>query len=467
MHTSRATQTYCVRQYFCTRRRRLRTVMREPLFFPGQFCTSPREDPDHTSALRQLCASRHFIAADHLDGDSLRRGSHSYGPLGTQLKKNILEHWWGSVVMSRAQVFGISTLHQRRGSPTPRERALRLVDRDALLSALRQESLSRQELVEAVERSLTDGVPVRSSLLEGALDQYVPSLELVNRKLPFGLAETGVCYQPVVARSEGTTRPGEVTQASLAWFCSPRTAMQWLDYWARQRLLWWRKFALGPSNFSSSEFEEEEEEEEGKTVKGVRILYHFPWGLEPLETLLGLGDRELLRRHQGSRAKLQCRDERKSVVPHVISVSADMDRGLLAYLYDSLQQVKKVDSKQRLHQRKVLKLHPSLAPVKVALNMGRGHTMELRQVCEGLLQELLESGISVWPGYLETMPSSMEQLHTKYDEMGVLFTVLISDTTLENGVAQVRNRDTSIKEMMHVSEIKDFLAKYITAAEKT
>ncbi|XP_069050727.1 DNA polymerase subunit gamma-2 isoform X2 [Lepisosteus oculatus] len=403
MHTSRATQTYCVRQYFCTRRRRLRTVMREPLFFPGQFCTSPREDPDHTSALRQLCASRHFIAADHLDGDSLRRGSHSYGPLGTQLKKNILEHWWGSVVMSRAQVFGISTLHQRRGSPTPRERALRLVDRDALLSALRQESLSRQELVEAVERSLTDGVPVRSSLLEGALDQYVPSLELVNRKLPFGLAETGVCYQPVVARSEGTTRPGEVTQASLAWFCSPRTAMQWLDYWARQRLLWWRK----------------------------------------------------------------CRDERKSVVPHVISVSADMDRGLLAYLYDSLQQVKKVDSKQRLHQRKVLKLHPSLAPVKVALNMGRGHTMELRQVCEGLLQELLESGISVWPGYLETMPSSMEQLHTKYDEMGVLFTVLISDTTLENGVAQVRNRDTSIKEMMHVSEIKDFLAKYITAAEKT
>nr|XP_015211495.1 PREDICTED: DNA polymerase subunit gamma-2, mitochondrial [Lepisosteus oculatus] len=377
MHTSRATQTYCVRQYFCTRRRRLRTVMREPLFFPGQFCTSPREDPDHTSALRQLCASRHFIAADRLDGDSLRRGNHSYGPLGTQLKKNILEHWWGSVVMSRAQVFGISTLHQRRGSPTPRERALRLVDRDALLSALRQESLGRQELVEAVERSLTDGVPVRSSLLEGTC---VP-LCLQPAYLLLGSGEERRPDPCAVPR-----RPGEVTQASLAWFCSPRTAMQWLDYWARQRLLWWRKVGA-PRNLA---------------LGAPRASVHFPLTLPTLWFCL-----------------------------------------------------------------QVLKLHPSLAPVKVALNMGRGHTMELRQVCEGLLQELLESGISVWPGYLETMPSSMEQLHTKYDEMGVLFTVLISDTTLENGVAQVRNRDTSIKEMMHVSEIKDFLAKYITAAEKT
>ncbi|KAG9350411.1 hypothetical protein JZ751_026771 [Albula glossodonta] len=303
------------------------------------------------------------------------------------------------------------------------------------------------------------------NMFHGALEQYLPSLELVNRRLPFGLAETGVCYQTLQGQTNVPESPVEVTQASLVWFCSPRTSSQWLDYWARQRLQWWRKFALGPSSFSCSDVADGEEGE--RVARGVKILYHFPWGSETLETLWNLGDVELLQTHRGSRAKLQCRDGRKSVVPHIISVCGNIDHGVLAYLHNSLQEMKKTDSKQRLLKRKVLKLHPSLAPVKVALDMGRGPTMELRQVCEGLLQELLEGGISTWPGYLETMQSSMEQLITKYDEMGVLFTIMITDNTLENGLVQVRSRDTTIKETMHISEVKMFLTKYISASENT
>lgn len=113
----------------------------------------------------------------------------------------------------------------------------------------------------------------------------------------------------------------------------------------------------------------------------------------------------------------------------------------------------------------VLKLHPTLTPVKVALDMGRGSSSELRQVCEGLFQEFLEAGISTWPGYLDTMSLSLENLHTKYDEMGVLFTVMVSESTLKGGLLLVRNRDTTIRETMHISEIKFFLLKYISASE--
>lgn len=49
--------------------------------------------------------------------------------------------------------------------------------------------------------------------------------------------------------------------------------------------------------------------------------------------------------------------------------------------------------------------------------------------------------------------------------MSILFTILVSDTTLENGVVQLRNRDTTMKEMMHISRLKDFLTKYISAAK--
>lgn len=137
----------------------------------------------------------------------------------------------------------------------------------------------------------------------------------------------------------------------------------------------------------------------------------------------------------------------------------------MAFLVNSLQHQKREDSKRKLHQRKVLKLHPVLAPIKVALDIGRGSTVELRQVCEGLLQEFLDSKISTWPGYLETMPTSQEQLNAKYDEMGVLYTAVISDNTLENGLLQVRSRDTTIRETMHISEVKNFLSRYVSAAQ--
>lgn len=192
----------------------------------------------------------------------------------------------------------------------------------------------------------------------------------------------------------------------------------------------------------------------------MRIIYSFPWGQEPLETLWSRGDAELLQTH-GVHSKIQCQDGHKAV-PHVVSVIGNMDRGMMAFLSNSLQQLNKDNGKQKLQQRKVLKLHPVLAPVKVALDIGRGATMELKQVCEGLLQAFMESKISAWPGYLETAQTSMNE---KYDEMGVLFTVVISEKTLESGLLQVRSRDTTINETMHISEIKNFLSRYVSAAD--
>ncbi|NWI83669.1 DPOG2 polymerase, partial [Dryoscopus gambensis] len=303
---------------------------------------------------------------------------------------------------------------------------------------------------------------LRESLLPGVLAQYVSCLELVNKRLPCGLAQIGVCFHSVPEseqHNKNLTRIGERTESLLAWFSSPRTAGQWLDYWLRQRLQWWRKFAVGPSNFSSSDFQDEE----GR--RGFKLHYSFPWGTETIETLKNLGDTELLQLYPGERSKLLGRDGRKNVIPHVLSVNGNLDRGVLAYLFDSLQLVENPLTAKKNSQRKVLKLHPCLAPLKVALDVGKGPTTELRQVCQGLFNELTENGISVWPGYLETVQVSLEQLYTKYDEMSIPFMVLISDGTLENGVVQLRSRDTTMKEMMHISRLKDFLTKYVTSAK--
>ncbi|XP_026158690.1 DNA polymerase subunit gamma-2, mitochondrial isoform X2 [Mastacembelus armatus] len=418
--------------------------------------TSMHEGLDHVRILLQLCVDRYYISPGQTNAELFQRGlSCSYGPLGMELRRNLLEQWWRSVTSSRAQVFGINTLTSSKDRETDGWEQLRMVESEKLRQILEQKELNKEQLSQQIRVLLESSPSVRTDFIQGALEQYVPSVELVNRKLPYGLAETGLCFQPL----DGSA---EFTQTSLVWFCSPRTSSQWLDHWTRQRLKWWRKFALSPSDFSSSEIQEEELVKIAS--RGVRISYDFPWGQETLETLWSRGDSELLQTHKGARSKLQCRDGRKSV-PHVVSVTGNMDRGLMALLSNSLQQMKREDSKQKLQQRKVLKLHPVLAPVKVALDIGRGGTVELRQVCEGLLQELMETKISVWPGYLETIPTSMEQLNAKYDEMGVLFTVVISENTLESGLLQVRSRDTTIKETMHISEIKKFLSRYISAAD--
>lgn len=407
--------------------------------------------------LLQLCVDAYYVAPGQAHRDLFQRGMCChYGPLGVELKKHLLEQWWGSVQRSRTQMFGISTLTTTTTNDDQSGVGHPILDDERLKHLLDAEHINKVQLVQRIQTLLQQSTPLRANLLQGALGHYGTWLELVNRRLPFGLTETGLCVQP----SDGSGSQGEATYASLVWFCSPRSSSQWLDHWTRLRLQWWRKFALAPSEFSSQDVPEEALP--GGVSRGVKIVYSFPWGQETLENLWSRGDSELLQTHGGVRAKIQCRDGRKLVVPHVVSVASNMDRGMMAYLHNSLQLLKK-DSKQKLHQRKVLKLHPVLAPVKVALVTGKGATLELRQVCEGLLQEFLEAGISAWPGYTDTS-SSMEQLNTKYDGMGILFTMVIDENTLESGLLQVRSRDTTVRELKHISEAKGFLLRYIRAA---
>ncbi|XP_030317474.1 DNA polymerase subunit gamma-2, mitochondrial isoform X2 [Calypte anna] len=415
--------------------------------------------------LLEVCWRRHFLRGGAeprpaLPWRAYLSGCHpGFGPLGVALRRNLAAQWWDWVLAFREQVLEVEApLHgpSALGAPWAGS-GLRLVHTEALREALQGRVCGGPALQEVLGSA---GV-LRESLLPGALAQYLSCLELVNKRLPCGLAQVGVCFDSVPEsepRNKNLTRIGERTSSLLTWFSSPRTAGQWLDYWLRQRLQWWRKFAVAPSNFSSSDFQDEE----GR--RGFNLHYTFPWGTETIETLKNLGDTELLQMYPGDSSKLLGRDGRKNIIPHVLSVSGNLDRGALAYLFDSLQLAEHPLTKKKNAQRKVLKIHPCLAPLKVALDVGKGPTAELRQVCQGLFNELSENRISVWPGYLETMQVSLEQLYTKYDEMSVLFMVLITDATLENGVVQLRSRDTTMKEMMHISRLKDFLMNF---TEKT
>ncbi|CAI9594839.1 unnamed protein product [Staurois parvus] len=403
--------------------------------------------------LLDLCRGRGFLLGEEMSPASVLGGRHSLGPLGAQMKRNLVKEWWDAMLLHQEQVLPIDSLCHLPGASNSSPRPP--------LKTLPQWHLDRLQNQGPTQEELETMATLRQDLLYGALYCYPSCLELLNRKLPFGIAEVGRCFQPITGEENpDTCRVSERTAASLVWFSSAKTCAQWRDFWLRQRLLWWRKFAQVPSRFSSGDHQDEE----GRKL--TIIQYDFPWGKEPIERLGSMDDSALTQMHHVPAAPLHGRDGRKSVLPHVVWVSSEVERGLLAYLSDSLQVTENTAPRGKEQRRAVLKIHPSLAPIKVAVDMGKGPAVDLRLVCQGLCSELQGRGISIWPGYLETLQTPMEQLFTRYDEMGVLFTALVSDVTLQSGLLHLRSRDTTIRETMHISKLSAFLMQHLTAAAK-
>lgn len=211
-------------------RRRLQFLKEKfPLYHRNISKCITRDDSSvETSLLMKLCAERYYISSEAFHSRSC-----TYGPLGTELKKNIIEQWT-SAIRSRAYVFGINTSVLSRTCKEP----VRIVDLRTLKEVLNQDSSTKEEASQKIHKLLKDTASFRTSLfqgecrpvftihtvriplnsrpcaagrtlgivhamalviwiflsLQGALQQYIQALELVNRTLPFGLAETGLCH---------------------------------------------------------------------------------------------------------------------------------------------------------------------------------------------------------------------------------------------------------------------------------
>lgn len=204
---------------YCIRRRLQLLGEKLPRYQRNISKYNTRDDScDKTSLLMQICADRYYISPE-----AFHTRTCTYGPLGTGLKKNIIEQW-SSAIRSRAYVFGITTSVQSRMC----EESVRIVNVGTLQEILNQESLTEKEASQKIQTLMKDSVSVRTSLLQGecrpfstivfivtvriphtkkkknlgffffvlqgALQQYIQALELVNRTLPFGLAEIGLCH---------------------------------------------------------------------------------------------------------------------------------------------------------------------------------------------------------------------------------------------------------------------------------
>lgn len=121
---------------------------------------------DAVRALLQLCEDRFFISPGPGNLDLFRRGSScSYGPLGKELRRNLLDRWWHSVTGSRTQVFGVNTLSSTLDPGATG--GLRVIESERLKRILEQQKLSRDQLVQEVHGLLQRSPSLRTNLFEG------------------------------------------------------------------------------------------------------------------------------------------------------------------------------------------------------------------------------------------------------------------------------------------------------------
>lgn len=148
----------------------LRRALRSPqpvVRHPRRRCSAPPggQQQDEVASFLQLCVDSHYVSPGERNMERFQQGtSCSYGPLGVELKRNLLERWWHSMSSSPLQVFGINTVHSAAGG---QEQRFRVVEAKDFEDVLGQEHLSKEKLVQKVRELLQRSSSLRASLFQG------------------------------------------------------------------------------------------------------------------------------------------------------------------------------------------------------------------------------------------------------------------------------------------------------------
>lgn len=164
---------YCARNFTLHRR----TLLRPPLSLhhPRKRCTPPSGgQQDQVVSFLQLCVDSHYISPGQRNIELFQQGnSCSYGPLGMELKRNLLERWWHSLSSSPAQVFGINTINCSEDNAAGGQGRFRVVEPKDFEDVFKQEQLSKEKVIQKVRELLQRSSSLRASLFQGILFYFM------------------------------------------------------------------------------------------------------------------------------------------------------------------------------------------------------------------------------------------------------------------------------------------------------
>ena len=377
-----------------------------------------------------------------------------YGPLGVELKRNIKDSWWRVMVHHRSDIVGLESsimMHPQvwtasghvGGFSDPlveckschlRWRADHLEGTvcpscGGELTEERNFNLMFKTFMGPMEESASV-VYLRPETAQGMFVNFQNILNSTRRKLPLGIAQIGRSFRNEITPGNFIFRTREFEQMEMEFFVKPGTDKEWFDYWVQERFQWYQKLGMKPDHLRLRQHGKDELAHYARDCYDVEYL--FPMGWSELEGIANRGDYDLTQHARVSGQKMTYFDEEsgQQILPCVIEPSGGVDRALLAFLIDAYDEEEDKDG-----VRVVLRLHPALAPIKVAvLPLSKKETLTplARQVYKTLVNEFVAE-------YDDTQ--SIGRRYRRQDEIGTPLCVTVDFQSLEDRQVTIRERD--------------------------
>lgn len=389
-------------------------------------------------------------------------GFYDYGPLGVELKNNIKREWWKSMVYEREDVVGLDAaiiMNPQVWEASGHTEAFSdpLVECKECHHRFREDKIEdgkcpdcggelteprKFNLLTEVLLGTTEGAKkstyLRGEITQGVFVNFKNVVDSTRMKIPFGVAQIGKAFRNEITPGNFTFRTREFEQMELEFFVKPdeKETDKWFKYWEEQRLAWYVSLGMKKENLRFREHKKDEMAHYAKAAEDVE--YDSPFGWSEFEGIHNRGDWDL------SRHKLTYKDEESNeeYTPWVIETSGGVDRATLFFL---------VDAYSEEGDRVILKLHPKLAPVKVAIFPLVANKPEIVSKARLVFDKLRPSLSSAWDDR-----GNIGKRYYAQDEIGTPWCVTIDYQTLEDDTVTVRDRDSAKQERVSIDKLVDW-----------
>lgn len=378
-----------------------------------------------------------------------------YGPLGVELKRNIKNSWWKAIVQERGDVVGIDTsimmhpevwkasghvdsftdplvecksCHLRwKASDTENKKCPRC---GGELTEPRMFNLMFKTSMGPVEEEAST-IYLRPETAQGIFVNFGNVVATSRKRLPLGIAQIGKSFRNEITPGNFIFRTREFEQMELEYFVKPGTDEQWFDYWVKERFDWYIKLGIKREKIRLRRHGKDELAHYAKDCYDVEYL--FPMGWAELEGIANRGDYDLTQhtKHSGKDLSYYDAESGERYMPYTIEPSAGVDRSALAFLIDAYQE-ETVEGETRV----LLRLQPSLAPIKVAV-LPLSRNEKLTPLAKDIYSQLCRSFMTDYDD-----SQSIGRRYRRQDETGTPFCVTIDFQSLEDSQVTVRDRDS-------------------------
>jgi glycyl-tRNA synthetase len=415
--------------------------------------------------------------------------SYDYGHYGVLLKNNVKGQWWRAMLQERDDIVALdSAIIQHpttwkasghlAGFTDPlvdcrtcklRFRADKLEDAhcgrrpskhpgetpDCDLTDARDFNLMFETTVGAVKEEGST-VYLRPETAQGIFLNFKHYLQFSRKRPPFGIAQIGKSFRNEITPGNFIFRTREFEQMEMEYFVPPDDAQQWFDHWLEQRHQWYLRLGIRADHLRLRAHDQGELSHYSSATSDVEYL--FPIGWQELEGIANRGDFDLTQHAEYSGQKLEYVDSAtgERYVPHVIEPAAGADRATLAFLVDAYD-----EDEIEGETRTVLRLHPQLAPVKVAVLplVRKDGQPELARDVYHRLRERLQTE------YDEG--GAIGRRYRRQDEIGTPWAVTIDHQSLHDQTVTLRDRDTLTQSRVSIDELDNELERRLRAPWRT